>query len=286
MRKHIGWIALDIDGTITDETHQAPQQVIDYLHSLENKGWELVFITGRTFSFGYRVVKEFNFHYYLAIQNGADILYMPQKDLVARRYMDEAVIPFLEHAYRGEKEDFLVYAGFEHGDFCYYRPERFSPRLREHLNKIMALSPEPWKAVKEFNFEHGLSFPLIKCLGTRESMQRVQNILRGFPQLSATLIRDPLGQDIYIILVTAKEATKGNALRLVQDILGEGGPVIAAGDDLNDISMLEAADVKVVMASAPSEMHSMATILASHGDEHGIIDALRKATQLVGNHGI
>jgi hydroxymethylpyrimidine pyrophosphatase-like HAD family hydrolase len=278
MRKHIGWIALDIDGTITDESHHAPPKVIEFLHSLEKKGWELVFITGRTFSFGYRVVKEFDFHYYLAVQNGADILYMPHKDPVARHYLDDKVIPILEEAYRGEKEDFLLYSGYERGDFCYYRPERFSPKLTKHLHKIMALSPEPWKAVDSFDFEQGLSFPLIKCLGTKESMERVNRILQNYPHISATMIRDPLGEDIYLILVTAKEATKGNALRIVQDVLGDGGPIIAAGDDLNDISMLEAADIKIVMSSAPPEMHSMATILAKHGEEHGIIDALRKTT--------
>lgn len=281
MRKHIGWIALDIDGTITDETHHAPPQVVEFLHSLEKKGWELVFITGRTFSFGYSVVKNFDFHYYLAVQNGADILYMPSKDLVARHYLNDQVIPLLEEAYRGEKEDFLLYAGYEHGDFCYYRPYRFSPKLKQHLEKLKTLSPEPWKAVEDFDFEHGLSFPLAKCFGTKEAMQRVQKILSAHTNISATMIRDPLAEDLYIILVTAKQATKGDALNVIQSALGDGGPIIAAGDDLNDISMLDVADVKIVMASAPQQMHPMATILATHGKEHGIIDALKQAVESV-----
>lgn len=282
MRKHIGWIALDIDGTITDETHHAPPEVVEFLHSLEKKGWELVFITGRTFSFGYSVVKNFDFHYYLAVQNGADILYMPSKDLVARHYLNDQVIPILQEAYRGEKEDFLLYAGYDHGDFCYYRPNHFSPKLKEHLKKLMALSPEPWKPVENFDFEHGLSFPLAKCLGTKEAMQRINKALLNLPNISATMIRDPMGEDIYLNLVTAKEATKGEALHVVRNTLGDGGAVIAAGDDLNDISMLEVADVKIVMASAPSEMHPMATILAEHGKEHGIIEALKKAIKCLG----
>lgn len=281
MRKHIGWIALDIDGTITDQTHHAPAQVIEFLHSLEKLGWELVFITGRTFSFGYSVVKEFDFHYYLAIQNGADILYMPHKDLVARHYLNHQIIPALEEAYRGEKEDFLLYAGYEGGDFCYFRPQRFSAKMTEHLKKIMALSPEPWKPRENFDFEQGLTFPLAKCLGTKEAMQRINDKLQKYPSLSTTLIHDPLGEGIYIILVTAKEATKGCALQVIKNTLGEGGPVIAAGDDLNDVSMLEAADVKIVMASAPKQMHKMATILAEHGKEHGIIGALKQAISQV-----
>nr|AOO54565.1 had superfamily hydrolase/phosphatase [uncultured bacterium] len=281
MRKHMGWIALDIDGTITDETHHAPLEVVKFLHALEEKGWEIVFVTGRTYSFAYSVVKNFDFPFYLAVQNGADVLLMPQKELVARHYLSEQVIPILEEAYRGEKEDFIIYSGFERGDFCYYRPQRFSEHLNSHLHKIMPLSPEPWKAVQNFHFEKGLSFPLAKCLGTKASMQRINALLQPVPDLSATLIRDPLGEDIYLNLVTSQQATKGRALQIIKETIGEGGPTIAAGDDLNDISMLQVADIKIVMDTAPQEMHPMATLLASHSESHGIIKALSQAIQYV-----
>lgn len=281
MRKHLGWIALDIDGTITDETHHAPKEVVQFLHALEEKGWEIVFITGRTFSFAYSVVKEFDFPFYLAVQNGADILFMPHKELVARHYLDDRIIPVLDQAYQGEKEDFIVYAGYEHKDFCYYRPDRFSIALTEHLHKIMAYSPEPWKPVQNYHFEKGLSFPLAKCLGDKAAMTRINALLQAFPDVSSTLIKDPLGDGIYLNLVTAKQATKGNALNVVKQVIGDGGPTIAAGDDLNDISMLQVADIKIVISSAPSEMLSLATIVAKHGKHHGIIEALRTATEAI-----
>jgi len=279
MRKHKGWIALDLDGTITDETHHAPKEVVEFLHSFQEMGWEIVFITGRTFSFAWNVIKEFDFPYYLAIQNGADILLMPDKERVARHYLDDRIIPFLEESFLGEEEDFIIYTGYEKGDFCYYRPDHFSPAFLEHVqNKIMPLSPEPWKPIKNFNFEKSLSFPLAKCLGTKESMQRVAAILQKNPAISATLIRDPLADNTYLILVTAKLATKGNALNAIKKVTGKGGVTIAAGDDLNDISMLEVADIRIVMSTAPSEMFPLATIVAKHGKQHGIIEALTQAT--------
>jgi hydroxymethylpyrimidine pyrophosphatase-like HAD family hydrolase len=280
MRKHLGWIALDIDGTITDETHRAPLEVVQFLHSLNEKGWEIAFITGRTYSFAHRVIKDFDFPFYLAIQNGADILHMPSQVLISRYYLDAEVIPVLCQAYQGEKEDFLIYTGYERGDFCYYRPDRYSLSLLKHLDKIMALSPEPWKPLKDFQFEKGISFPLAKCLGTLPAMQRINALLKPFADVNATLIRDPLSDgEIYLNLVTTKHATKGRALRTIQEIVGDGGPIIAAGDDLNDISMLEIADVKIVMAQAPPVMHAMATIIARPGKQHPIIAALRQATE-------
>lgn len=279
MRKHKGWIALDLDGTITDKTHRAPKDVVQFLHALQESGWEIIFITGRTFSFAWNVIKEFDFSYYLAIQNGADILLMPEKKRVERHYLDASAVPLLETAFEGEEEDFILYTGYEKGDYCYYRPNRFSPAFLEHIRtKIMPLSPEPWQSVESYDFEGGLSFPLAKCFGTKKAMERISALLHTVPSLSATMIRDPLADNTYLILVTAKLATKGNALNAIKKATGKGGLTIAAGDDLNDISMLEAADIKVVMSTAPAEMIPLATIVAKHGKQHGIIAALTEAT--------
>ena len=101
--------------------------------------------------------------------------------------------------------------------------------------------------------------------------------LQGLPDISATLIRDPLGDDVYLILVTVKGATKGRALRRIKQIVGRGGPTIAAGDDLNDISMLQEAEIRIVMEGAPLEMLPLATLVGKHGKQHGIIAALSQA---------
>ncbi|HEY2811316.1 MAG TPA: HAD family hydrolase [Rhabdochlamydiaceae bacterium] len=279
MRKHKGWIALDIDGTITDDTHCVPRAVVDYLHSLQEQGWQVMFITGRSLSFAAHALHVFEFPYYLAVQNGADILHMPSKRLVARYYLDHQVIPEMKKLYAEIPEDFIVYAGYERGDFCYYRPKKFSSHLLAHLHKIMPLSNEPWKEVNTFIFPSEETFPLIKCLGKKTEMEKVAQELQSMPHVACTLIRDPLDHDrIYLNLVTHEKATKGKALLCAMEEYAEKGAVIAAGDDLNDISMLEVADFKIVMQNAPVQMHSLAHFLAKKGNEMGIIEALEKGT--------
>ena len=281
MKKHRGWIALDIDGTITDHSHHVPQGVIDYLHSLYSDGWQIIFITGRAFSFGYITLKVFDFPYFLAVQNGADILHMPTKRLVSRHYLDAKAIKAIETLYTHEKEDFIVYTGVDRGDFCYYRPKNFSSSLLAHLHKIMPLSREPWRAVENFDFAPHDKFPLAKCLGLKEPMEAMCNKLKSIPHLTATLIRDPLDADqIYLNLVTHEQATKGKALLNAVKEFGERGVLIAAGDDLNDLAMLEVADFKIVMETAPKSMHGLANLIAPTADRSGIIPALQEAIRL------
>lgn len=279
MIQHKGWIALDIDGTITDQLHHVPPEICSYLKSLHEKGWRLIFITGRTFSFGYSVLHVLDFPYFLAVQNGADILQMPERSLLCRCYLPGDMVNALEKIYIGQQEDFIVYAGFEKGDFCYYRPSRFSKELIGHLEKIKVFSPEPWRAVDTFEFAKHDAFPLIKCLGTEAMMQSIHRALEGVQGVFATLIRDPLAEGVYLNLVTDTQATKGNALQRVIEKTGKKGLIIAAGDDRNDISMLERADVSIVMESAPLEMHANADILAKSATDFGIIAALEEATQ-------
>lgn len=275
--QHQGWIALDIDGTITDQLHHVPPEVCQYLRSLHLKGWKLIFITGRTYSFGFSVLNVLDFPFFLAVQNGADILQMPGQQLILRSYLPGDMVSSLEQVYNGQDEDFIIYAGYQHGDFCYYRPSRFSYGLKTHLEKIKALSPEPWRAVDSFDFAKQEEFPLIKCLGSETMMQDVNQKLNGVQGICATLIRDPLDEEIYLNLVTDRLANKGHALKRVIEQLNLKGPVIAAGDDRNDISMLNQADICIVMQTAPVEMHGMADILAKPATENGIIDALNEA---------
>jgi len=273
-----GWIALDIDGTITDDMHSVPPEVSSYLGSLVEQQWQIMFITGRTFSFAHSALKSLQFPYYLAVQNGADIIQMPQKKMIARYYLQGAqVIPVLEKFYNGQKEDYLIYSGFEKGDFCYWRPQHFSQEMISYMQKLQKLAKEPWQAMESFAFEEQMSFPLIKCIGSKEVMEKIEAQLKDFTDVEKTMIRDTISNNLYLILITDSNATKGRALTRMVDGKGRGRLIIAAGDDLNDLSMLKAADIGIAMETAPKILLQEADIVASRASELGIIKALKEA---------
>lgn len=281
MHIHKGWIALDIDGTITDQKHHIPKEVVEYLTTLQREGWQIIFITGRTLSFASAALASFSFSCFLAIQNGSVLLSMPEQAVIEKSYLPSSIVPVLEKVYLEQLEDFIVYAGFEKGDFCYYRPGHFSKELLNHLEVIKELSSEPWQAVKVFNFSKEDTFPLIKCLGSYEAMNALNHLLKAVEGIAVSMIRDPLQENTYLNLITAVQATKGNVLKKVMQKKGLFGPVIAAGDDFNDISMLECADVSIVMQTAPEKMLKMGDIIALPAKDLGIINALGEAIERV-----
>jgi hydroxymethylpyrimidine pyrophosphatase-like HAD family hydrolase len=275
-----GVIAFDIDGTLTHRLDWIDPQVVKALSQLGDRGWQVALLTGRIFSFGWEIFKNFSFPYLLSVQNGADILSMPDREPIKRCYLAPSILPIIQEAYDGAAEDFIIYAGIDKGDFCYYRPERFSPRMHPYLKKLESLGKEKWHP-SDFQFDEEISFPLIKCFGDEKSMRRVHDDLAKNPQVEVSMIRDPIDPTLYLNLVTHPEANKGAVAAYLRERL-HCPLLIAAGDDRNDLKMLKEADIAIAMNTAPEEVLAVADIHAKSASELGILDAIEEAIARAG----
>lgn len=266
-----GIIALDIDGTVTATYNEMTPEVAAYLEQLVKEGWQLIFITGRTFDWGYKVLQQLNVPYYFAIQNGAIVMEMPSQKIIARNYLDHSILPILDEI----SLDYAIYLGFENNDKILYRRKHFSPETLEYIDKRKAANGEDWNDVDDFDTVPQ-QFTCIKYFGA--DLHSIVSKIEQRLGLHIPIIKDPFFPNICIGLGTHPEATKGNAL----GSFPRNGPVIAAGDDNNDRSMLEKADIKVVMATAPRDMLMIADVIAPPADQNGIIQGLQHAIAMVG----
>ncbi|EFB42525.1 HAD family hydrolase [Parachlamydia acanthamoebae] len=276
-----GLIALDIDGTVTDFGGVIPPEVVAYLSELVSDGWNVVFITGRTFTDGFKILQPLSFPYYFAVQNGAITLRMPQQEVVAKHTLGTDVFPAMENICKDEPSDFVIFAGFEHQDCCYYRSHCFSKELLEYLKARSDAFNSIWYDVESFDNLTLANFPSLKCFGQVESASRISYRIENEIGLHAPLIKDPFQNGYYVVQATHASVNKGSALRDLKQRLRVQTPVIAAGDDNNDISMLEEADIRIIMATAPDHLLQTATIIAPPAREKGIIQGLQKALNLI-----
>lgn len=272
-----GWIALDIDGTITSHRHFVPPKTVAYLALLAERGWKLLFVTGRIYSYSAPLFNSFSFPYYFAVQNGADLFAMPGTKLICRNYLSASCLPLVEELCRTLQYDYILYGGYEQGDFCYYRPARYTERFLEYLRILEGLSKEPWRAVENFVFAANEEFSLIKCFGSQEEMEQLSLRLAPYEEkFVGTMLKDPIGENLYLMLITHPSATKGGILRQVAAFAP--GPTIGAGDDLNDLSLLQAADVAIAMEGAPVALLAAADIVAPSAGKEGIVTVLSALT--------
>lgn len=273
-------ITLDIDGTTVETGRPIPIEVVDYLTDLVAKGWLLAFITGRSFQLAQQLLHPFKCPYFLAVQNGAILLEMPQARIINKRYLANEIIPQMEALCESEPTDFVIYAGYEHQDLCYYRPHKFETGLLEYLKGRTIICNETWIPVKHFDEQIPLSFASVKCFGSEESAQVIAEKIEQQLKLHIPVIRDPFNSAYYVAQATHPTVNKGAAILDLKQYLDHKGIVIAAGDDYNDLSLFENADISIVMQTAPKEIWQYADIVAPAASENGIIEGLQRAITL------
>lgn len=272
-----GVLAFDIDGTLTHRLDWISPEVVDFLHHLADQDWKIALFTGRIFSFAEKIFQHLNFPYILSVQNGADILTMPDKSPLKRNYLDASILPQIEEAYAGQTGDFIIYAGIDKGDFCYFRTERFSKKMLDYLKKLESLGAEPWRP-SDFSLE-GETFPLIKCFGEKGGMTLLHEKLKTNPSIEVSLIRDPVDPSLYLNLITHPEANKGKAVHFLRDYF-QPTVIIGAGDDHNDLKMLREADIAIAIETAPEEVLAEADVIAASALNLGIIKGVEEAISL------
>jgi hydroxymethylpyrimidine pyrophosphatase-like HAD family hydrolase len=274
-----GWIALDIDGTITLDKYSVPKEVSHFFHALYKKGWQFVFATGRPFAFATVALSDFDFPYILLPQNGSMAIEMPKKNTLFKSYIPSSSLALMESAFEGLQSDFLIYAGFERGDICFWRPKRFPEEELAYVLDLQTRQKESWQEVKDFDHLPMDSFPLIKCFGSEMRMCHLIDRLKKEKKFEIAKIRDPFNEKITLLLITDIHASKGKSLTKLFKQRGRGPRVIAAGDDENDLSLLSVADIKIAMAHAPLSLQESADFIAPPTKEFGIIKALEIATR-------
>lgn len=273
-----GIIALDIDGTITVQKHQLEESVNTFLNSLIAQGWIVAFVTGRTFSFAKPILARLQGEFFFGVQNGAALYEMPSGKLVVKHSIERKYLRLLDDLFFTYSSGLLVESGRENGDVCYYRREDFSPSELEYIDYRISISPEKWQTLSSFDDLESLKikdFAVGKFFADEKQSEAISNRVEeaGF---KVTTIRDPFRPNYFITHINHPLASKGSCLNPLLKKC-PNLPLIAAGDDTNDIEMIKRGNIKIVMHNAPKSLHTFADIVAPPASEEGIIPALKEA---------
>ncbi len=244
-------LALDLDGTIVEKLNPVHPEMAAFLKEFYKQGIIVSFVTGRMFSFANYALKEIDFPYILALQNGADILQMPGKKLLKRNYLS---LNKLIDRLKTIQIPYILYSGVDSGDFSYYQKNLFTKDQLTYLNELKKISSKPWVEYTSIEEVAHLSFPLVKFFGLKEDLLPLEDVFSDF---SARVIQDSVDPAQSILLLTAWNANKGGVVAFLRDQY-RSKQVIAAGDERNDIPLFLAADYSIAMPHAPYELKEIA----------------------------
>jgi len=266
-------IALDIDGTLLDEHSRLPAINRDAVAEAAARGIEIALVTGRRYDFATPIAQQFPCPLTMIVNNGA---------LVKSSAGETQLVHLLP---RGIAARVLEAAAAYHdlASVCFNRP-RENQVIYEHIDWEDPLRRGYFERNREYLGEMS---PLRDCLtedpiqvmftGYAEQAREVETFLTELPfapeySLAMTVYDK---RDFGLVDVIKAGCSKGATLA---EWVRRGGwsrdDVMAIGDNLNDMEMLQFAGLPVVMGNSVPELKSLGWRETLSNDQGGVAAAI------------
>jgi len=266
-------IALDIDGTLLDERSRLPEINREAVSEASSRGIEIALVTGRRYDFAMPVAQQFPCPLTMIVNNGA---------LVKSSAGETQFVNLLPVDIAGRVLEETT-AFREMASVCFNRP-RENQVFYEHIDWDDPLRGGYFKRNRPFLAEIS---PLRDCLtedpiqvmftGQVSRAREVETFLSHLPfaaQYSVAMtVYDE--RDFGLVDVIAPGCSKGSTLaEWVRRRGWSRDDVMAIGDNLNDIEMLQFAGLPVVMGNSVPELKSLGWRETLSNDQGGVAAAI------------
>jgi Cof subfamily protein (haloacid dehalogenase superfamily) len=269
-------LALDIDGTLLDSEGRIPDANRQAIARAIDEGVTVALATGRRYDFARSIFERLPEPLTLILSNGA-VVKTRQGETIVRHLLPREVARDVLRRVPHQPGDASVtfdrplegQVVFEAIDWEHPRHQRFFETNRPFLSEVSPL-------------EACLTEDPIQVMfsGACVDMRRVFEFLRTpVPGNGAAMYEVSLTEyehrDFSLVDVTRAGCSKGSALRELARTLGVApDEVMAVGDNLNDLPMLEFAGTPVLMANALPELRVRGWATTGSNDEAGVAQAI------------
>jgi len=258
---HIGYIALDMDGTILNKDYVLSAAVRDTLAACRAAGKKVIISTGRVFASANKHVAAAGGVDGFVCTNGADV-YDGKGAILAQTHMDEPLsrrIVAISRAFGSHFHAFI-------GDRWYY--EREKPYTLFYV-KRSGIEGEK----VDFDRYGKLGFTKAMFLDDHDRLEAIKAVLEG--ELGGRV--QIMYSAPFMLEIVVEGVSKSSGLKAcVGHWGGTLDQVIAFGDAENDEDMLLAAGVGVAMGNASDEVKAKADAVAPSVDDDGVAVFLRE----------
>ena len=267
-------LAIDIDGTLLDSRGTLPDAHRDALVDVVSRGVEIVLVTGRSFHFTQPVATLLPIPLTLICNNGA-VVKTPDGRTVLRHLLSrDTARDILAHTRHLEDSVAIVFDRPDERQIVFERMDWSHPSRRGYYEKNKAY-------ITEAPLADVLAEDPIQVMfnGSVAPMRALAAALRAMAIADqfAVAITEYERRDFSLVDVNGAGCSKGTTLaRWVAARGWQREDVMAVGDNLNDVEMLDFAGTAVVMENATDVLKSRGYLRTGSNDEGGLATAIRR----------
>ncbi|MBF0714056.1 HAD family hydrolase [Gemella sp. GH3] len=279
-------IATDMDGTFLDNSHKITNTNMEAVDFVRNNGIEFVIATGRAFYEAIHPMKEANLKCDIICFNGG-VTYDKEGNLLNLISLDPKDSFFIAQIFKAAGVSYQlytknkVYTSNIENDVQAYVDLIEGQGGNADKDRIMTEAKarqEQGYLVETDNvdiFINEEDNPVIKIIGISSDKEKLA-VAKRFLEENSNLSVTSSGESN--LEVMNKNATKGNALKSIASIKNiEVDEIMALGDNLNDLSMLEFAKYSVAMKNGNENIKKVAKYISElTNNESGVGDMIYK----------
>jgi Cof subfamily protein (haloacid dehalogenase superfamily) len=266
-------LALDIDGTILDSEGQIPDANRRAIAAAIDAGVEVALATGRRYDFARPIFERLPAPLTLILSNGAIVKTRDGQTLLRRLLPQDVARDVLARMPAHRESAAVVFdrpregqVVFEAIDWEHPRHHRFFASNRPFLSEVAPLEACLTEDPIQVMFSGG-------CV----EMRRVFEELRTAPLDCSVALTEYEHRDFSLVDIVRAGCSKGSTLHRWSQTQGiDRHEVMAVGDNLNDLQMLEFAGTPVVMGNGLAELKSRGWAVTASNDEAGVACAIQR----------
>jgi Cof subfamily protein (haloacid dehalogenase superfamily) len=268
-------LAIDIDGTLLDSRGRIPDAHRQALGNASARGVAIALVTGRSFHFTRPIADLLPMPVTMIVNNGAMVKSGEGATLLRRLLPRDAALAVLAGTRAFEDSVAIVFDRHDERQIVFERMDWTHPHRRGYYEKnkayIAAASPLV-AAVTEDPVQ-------VMFTGGVARMRALATELRAMPMAHrfAVALTEYERRDFSLVDVNDAGCSKGSTLAQWAKTRGVArDEVMAVGDNLNDVEMLEFAGTAVVMGNASTAMQARGFHLTASNDDDGLADVIRR----------
>ncbi len=272
-------LAIDIDGTLLDSRGRLPDAHRDALVEASALGVDVALVTGRSFHFTGPVVDLLPIPLTLIVNNGAVVKRRGGETMLRHVLPRDAARRVLDETRHLEDSVAIVFDRPDQRQIVFERMDWSHPNRRGYYEKNKAFIAEASSPLCDALTEDPIQ---VMFNGSVEPMRALAAALRAMSiadQFSVA-ITEYMPRDFSLVDVNGAGCSKGTTLaRWVASQGMTAAEVMAIGDNLNDVEMLDFAGTAYVMGNATDALKSRGYHVTGTNDEAGLAAAVRRCLQ-------
>ena len=261
-------LVLDVDGTLLNNAKEISKRTLAALLKVQHMGVRIVLASGRPTSGLLPIAEQLelgNFGGFILAYNGCQVIKAGTGEVMFERRINPEQIPYLEK--KARKNGFSIFT---------YHDEYILTDNADDLH----IRKEAWlnhlKIMEEPEFSIAIDFAPCKCVLVSDDYEALLGLENHWKRRLAGVL-DVFPSEPYFLEVVPFGIDKANTLAVLMEQLGvTREEVIAIGDGVADVTMLQLAGKSVAMGHAQDSVKVCADYVTGSNDEDGVAQAVEK----------